>query len=204
MRGTPWLLAMLIGCIRIAEAQTVNVMPASCLRREALDANEYQRRWRFLALGGGYKVWADKDCYPPRLDEAALTKTERAIGYVVSVGGRDMFAVDLDPVWFTRCKKTATPVVGALPVDGATLLNLVQHVISRPELASIDLREIGFAEAAMRDKRVLFALYLGTADRAAYLECFEDLDAAVFRAGQELTNPKSSGTSAVPGTSAVH
>jgi len=38
----------------------------------------------------------------------------------------------------------------------------------------------------MRDKRALFALYLGNADRSVYLECFDDLDAAVERAAQEL------------------
>ena len=36
------------------------------------------------------------------------------------------------------------------------------------------------------DKRALFALYLGNADRSVYLECFDDLDAAVERAAQEL------------------
>jgi len=194
MRGTPWLLAMLVvGWAGAARAEVVNVMPASCLRRDALDFGEYQRRWRFLSLGGGYRVWADKDCYPPRLDDAALAKSERPIGYIVGVGGRDVFVVDFDPLWFTHCKKTAAPVMGSLPVNGETLLALVQHLASLPELASVDLREIGFAEAAMRDKRVLFALYLGTPDRAAYLECFEDLDAAVVRAAQELARGRAPG-----------
>jgi hypothetical protein len=187
MRGTPWLLAMLVaGWVGTARAQVVSVTPASCLRRDALDAAEYQRRWRFLALGDGYRMWADKDCYPPRLDDAALAKTARPIGYIVGIGSRDVFVVDFDPLWFSHCKKTPAPVTGALTVDGGTLLALVQHLASMPEFASLDLREIGFAEAAMRDKRVLFALHLGTADRVAHLECFEDLDAAVARAAEEL------------------
>jgi hypothetical protein len=37
---------------------------------------------------------------------------------------------------------------------------------------------------------VLFALHLGTADRAAHLECFEDLDAALVRAAQELARDR--------------
>jgi hypothetical protein len=38
----------------------------------------------------------------------------------------------------------------------------------------------------MRNQRVLFALYLGTADRSAHLERSEDLDAAWEHAAQEL------------------
>src|ERR1051326_1132929 len=134
MRGMPWLLAMVLGWSGVAWSQAVSVMPATCLRQEALDAAEYQRRWRFLALGGGYKMWSEKDCYPPRLAEPALAKTESAIGYVASVGGRDVFVVNLDPVWFTRCKKTETPVVAALPVDARTLLSLLQHLFLVPQL----------------------------------------------------------------------
>lgn len=38
----------------------------------------------------------------------------------------------------------------------------------------------------MRNKRVRFALYLGTADRPAQLESSEDLDAAWEHGAQEL------------------
>ena len=80
-------------------------------------------------------------------------------------------------------------VTGSVAVTGATQLALHQHLASLPETASLDLREIGFAEARMRDKRVLFALYLATGDRAADLECFEDLDGAIIRAAEELRRP---------------
>ena len=183
------MAAMLLASVATAGAQAVNTMPASCRRQEALDAAEYQRMWRFLALGGGYRMWAEKDCYPYRLDEAALSGSERPIGYIVDIGGRDVFVVDLDPLWFRRCGITATPITGPLRVDGATLASLAGHLASLPSFAALDIREIGFAEAGMRDKRALFALYLGTADRSLYLECFDDLDAAVERAARELARP---------------
>ena len=178
--------AIVLASVATVAAEVVNVMPASCRRRETLDAAEYQRMWRFLPLGGGYRMWADKDCYPYRLAEAALASVERPVGYIVDIGGRDVFVVDLDPVWFRRCTKTATPVTGNIAVDGPTLLSLDRHLASLPSFAALDIREVGFGEAGMRDKRALFALYLGNADRSVYLECFDDLDAAVERAAQEL------------------
>lgn len=145
----------------LAAAQVASVMPASCTKREALDAAEYQRLGRFLALGRGYRQLAEKDCYPSRLDEAALAQTDRPIGHVAAIGEHDVFIADLGPDWFSRCTKTATP----------------------------DLREIGFAEARMPDKTALFAVYLATADRVADVECFENLDDAITRAAEELRRP---------------
>jgi len=173
----------------VAMAEVVSVMPPVCAHRESLDPAEYQHLGRFLALGGPYRQWVDKNCYPARLDDAALAAIDRPIGYVVSIGGNDAFVVDLGPTWFTRCTKTSAPVSGSVAVTGATQLALHQHLASLPETASLDLREIGFAEARMRDKRVLFALYLATGDRAADLECFEDLDGAIIRAAEELRRP---------------
>jgi hypothetical protein len=77
-------------------------------------------------------------------------------------------------------------VTGNIPIDGSTLLALDRHLASLPSFAALDIREVGFGEAGMRDKRALFALYLGSANRSVYLECFDDLDAAVERAAQEL------------------
>jgi hypothetical protein len=189
MRVGLFMAAIMLASIATADAQAVSVMPASCRRRDTLDAAEYQRMWRFLALGGGYRNWADKDCYPYRLAEAALAGVDRPIGYIVDIGGRDVFVVDLDPLWFRRCTKTATPVSGPIAVSGATFAALAGHLASLPSFAALDVREIGFGEAAMRDKRALFALYLGSADRSLYLECFDDLDAAVERAARELGRP---------------
>jgi len=186
MRVGLLVAAIVLGSAAAVAAQVASTMPASCRRRETLDAAEYQRMWRFLVLGGGYRMWADKDCYPYRVDAATLATVDRPIGTIVDVGGRDVFVVDLDPVWFRRCTKTATPVTGAITVDGSTLLALTRHLASLPSFAALDIREIGFGEAGMRDKRALFALYLGTADRSLYLECFDDLDTAVERAAQEL------------------
>src|SRR5689334_5867908 len=64
------MAAIVLASVATAGAQAVNSMPASCRRHDALDAAEYQRMWRFLTLGGGYRMWAEKDCYPYRLDEA--------------------------------------------------------------------------------------------------------------------------------------
>jgi hypothetical protein len=173
----------------LAAAEVASVMPPACTRREALDGAEYQRLGRFVALGGGYRQWAEKDCYPVRLDDEALARIDRPVGYVVTIAGHDAFVVDLGPSWFTRCTKTSTPVAGSIAVDGATLLALTRHLAALPEVASLDIREIGFAEARTRDKRAVFALYLATGDRAADIECFEDLDQAVERAAAELSRP---------------
>jgi hypothetical protein len=164
-------------------------MPAACTKREALDAAEYQRLGPFLALGGGYREWAEKNCDPSRLDDAPLAQTDRPIGYVATIGEHDAFIVDLGPNWFSRCTKTATPVTGSVKVDGATQLALQQHLAGLPETASLDLREIGFAEARMRDQTALFALDLATGDRVADVECFDNLDGAVTRAAEELRRP---------------
>jgi hypothetical protein len=196
MRAPLPILALLLSWLGTAvAADAPSVMPSSCLRREALDAAEYQRLWRFLELGGGYRQWADKDCYPKRLDDAALAAAPRAVGVVVSLAGRDAFVVDLNPTWFRNCTKTATPVAGPLDVDGAMILALAQHLATLPALAAADIREIGFGEAVTRDKHVVFALYLGTGQRSLYLECFDDLDAAVERAADELGRATAHGPS---------
>src|ERR1051325_12064134 len=124
--------AIVLASAAAGAAQVASTMPASCRRRETLDAAEYQRMWRFLVLGGGYRIWADKDCYPYRVDAATLATVDRPIGTIRDVGGRDVFVVDLDPVWFRRCTKTATPVTGAITVDGSTLLALTRHLASLP------------------------------------------------------------------------
>ena len=164
-------------------------MPPSCTKREALDPAEYQRLGRFLTLGGGYRQWSEMNCYPLRLDDDALEKIDRPVGYVATIGPHDVFMVDLGPNWFSRCTKTATPVAGSVPVDGSTQLALHRHLASLAETSSLDIREIGFAEAKMRDKTALFALYLATADRVADVECYENLDNAIARAAEELRRP---------------
>jgi hypothetical protein len=188
MRARLFLTSLLL-LSGIAAADVVSVMPPSCKRREELDPNEYRRLGRFLSLGGGYRQWLEKDCYPQRLDDPALAQIDRPVGYVVTVAGHDAFVVDLGPTWFNHCTNTSTPVSGSVAVDGSTLLALAQHLASMPSAAALDLHEIGFAEARMRDKRAIFALYLATGDRAANLECFEDLDGAVERAIGELSRP---------------
>jgi hypothetical protein len=180
------LLFAIFSLSGVAAAEVASVMPPTCTRRETLDPAEYQRLGRFVALGGPYRQWSEKNCYPIRLDDPALAKVDRPVGYVTTIAGHDVFIVDLGPSWFTRCTKTQTPVSGSVAVDGATELALHQHLATLPEIASLDLREIGFAEARMRDKGALFALYLATGDRAADVECFEDLDGAVTRAAEEL------------------
>ena len=182
----PILLLWMISLSGVATAEVVSVMPPVCAARESMDPAEYQRLGRFLALGGPYRQWVDKNCYPTRLDDTALAAVDRPIGYVAPIGDKDVFVVDLGPTWFTRCTKTPTPVSGPIAVDGATQLALHRHLATLPETRSLDLREIGFAEARMRDKRVLFALYLATGDRAADLACFEDLDGAIVRAAEAL------------------
>src|SRR5262249_25091570 len=123
-----------------------------------LDPAEYQRLGRFLSLGGPYRQWSEKNCYPTRIDDAALEGIDRPVGYVATIGSGEVFIVDLGPNWFSRCTKTATPVTGSVAIDGATELALHRHLATLPETASLDLREIGFAEARMRDKNALFAL----------------------------------------------
>lgn len=161
-------------------------MPQTCIRRAALDPEAYQKVGRFLALGAAYQQWITSDCYPPLLDDDALGGAAAPAGNRVSLGEREAFVVNLDPTWFARCTQTATPVAGSVPVTGAEILGLKAHLLSLADVSSLDLREIGLGEARLRDKRAIFALYLGTADRAAYLECFQDLDGAVERAIHEL------------------
>src|SRR5438445_434000 len=139
--------AIVLASVATVAAEVVNVMPASCRRRETLDAAEYQRMWRFLPLGGGYRMWAEKDCYPYRVAEAALASVERPVGTIVDIGGRDVFVVDLDPVWFRRCTKTATPVTGNIAVDGPTLLFLDPHVAARAGTARAS-RSVDFQGSA--------------------------------------------------------
>ncbi len=87
---------------------------------------------------------------------------------------------------FSRCRRRPEKDCYPQRLDGAKLWALDQHIPSLPEFAALDHRELGFGEAVMRNKRVRFALHLGTADRPAHLECSEDLDAAWEHGAQEL------------------
>lgn len=185
-RAGPWLLAALWSASPVRAAEPVSVLPSACVRRSELPPEQYKTLGRFLALGGGYRQWEAMDCFPRRLDDAALAATDRPAGAIVAFGDAEAFLATIDPVWFGRCTKTATPVAGAVAVDGAKMLALRNHLAELAAARSIDVREIGFAEALLRDRRALFALYLGGVDRNVYLECFEDLDVAVTRALEEL------------------
>src|SRR5437773_12470682 len=111
-------------------------------------------------------MWPEQDCHPHRVAEAALASVERPVGTIVDIGGRDVFVVDLDPVWFRRCTKTATPVTGNIAVDGPTPLSLDRHPASLPPFAPPALRAGGLRPAGMRDQRALSALSLAHAHRA--------------------------------------
>lgn len=182
----PWLLAAMGSVSPVRAAEPVSVMPSACVRRSELPAEQYKSLGRFLALGGGYRQWERMDCFPRRLDDAALAATDQPAGKIVAFGAGEVFVASIDPVWFARCTKTSTPVAGPVAIDGAKMLALRDHLVPLAATRSIDVREIGLAEALLRDRRALFALYLGSADRNVYLECFEDLDAAVTRAFEEL------------------
>ncbi len=189
MAGTG-LLAWLSWSLPAAAAEPVSVLPSPCVRRATLETEQYKKLGRFVALGGGYAQWEQMDCYPTRLDDAALATTDQPVGHVVSFGSGDAFVVGIEPAWFNRCTKAPAPVRSTVAIGGDKLLALKQHLADLPEGRSLDLREIGFAEAELRDSSALFALYLGTPDRNVYLECFEDLDAAVVRAFEELAGSK--------------
>lgn len=180
------MLAGLLATNPAWAAEPVSVLPSPCVRRGSLEPDQYSRLGRFMTLGGGYRQWEEMDCYPARLDDAALAAIDQPTGRVIPFGSGDAFVVGIDPSWFNRCTRTATPVRGALAIDGAKMLALKEHLAGIAAQRSVDIREIGFAEADMRDRRLLFALYVGTAERNVYLECFEDLDAAVVRAFEEL------------------
>jgi hypothetical protein len=186
MRASVATLSILLVC-GDAAAETVSCMPARCVRREVLDPVAYQSLGRFLILGGCYAEWGAKDCYPERLDDAALALAPRPAGYVVSFApGREAFVVDPGTAWLTQCPKMGSVATDEIRVTGAKFLLLKQHLASLPAFASLDIREIGFAEARSREARALFALYVGTERRNVFLQCFEDLDAAVAQAAETL------------------
>ena len=186
MRVLPAIASLVLVCSGAAEAEPVTCMPARCVHRQELDPAGYQSLARFLILGGCYAEWANKDCYPARLDDAALAQTEQPVGYVVGFGGREVFVVDPGTMWLTQCPKTGAIATGTIVVTGAKLLALKEHLAAIPAFASVDIREIGFAEARSREARALFALYLGTDRRNVFLPCFENLDAAVAQAAEAL------------------
>ena len=186
MRVLPAIASLVLGCSAIAEAEPVSCMPARCVRRQELDPAAYQTLARFLILGGCYAQWGSKDCYPVRLDDATLGQTEQPAGAVVSFAGREAFVVDLGTLWLTQCPKTGMIATGTIQVTGAKFLALKEHLEAMPAFASLDVREIGFGEARAREGRALFALYLGTPRRNVFLPCFDNLDAAVFKAAEAL------------------
>lgn len=156
-----------------------------CRNVEAMDPEDLRKLGRFAALPEHFESWRRRNCWPDRLDDARLRTTADPTGAVITVGDRDAFVVGMDPDWITRCPEKPGLRPRLTRVTGADLLAVKQRIAAMPRLQGSDILEIGFGRAEAGSEN-LFALRLGTRDRATRVECFEDFQELVDKAAEAL------------------
>ncbi len=162
-------------------------LPAGCLHRSELAAAEFEKLGRFFVLRGGYDEWTRMDCYPRRVEpsELASSVSSGVLGFVTPLGGGDAYVFDLGETWLQDCARSRGLSADSEPVAGSDLLDLKRAVDASP-LARVDLREVGISKGRLRDGKPLYALNLGTREHSLFLQCYDDLGAAVERAAREI------------------
>jgi hypothetical protein len=165
--------------------------PPPCVPAERLPPGEMERLRRFAALPHGYLEWKERNCFPPRLDDRALSRIVEPAGIVVAIGTHDVLVVDPGRSWAAECAAVGIPGAVPRPVTGSDLLTVLEEIRHRPALASADLREVGLSVARTPDGTQVYALVLGTPRAIVRVQCFEDravlaerAEAALYRAEQ--------------------
>ena len=156
-----------------------------CRKVESVDPEDLRKLGRFAALPEHFESWRRRNCWPDRLDDAKLRTTADPTGAVITVDDRDAFVVGMDPDWIRRCPEKPGLRPRLTRVTGADLFAVKQRIAGTPRLRGSDILEIGFGRAETGEEN-LFALRLGTRDRAARVECFEDFQELVDKAAEAL------------------
>ena len=156
-----------------------------CLKAEEMPVQDLRRLGRFAALPNYFSSWRERNCWPQRLADDRLQKTASPLGTVITVGGRDALVVALDPDWIRRCHEKPGLRPRLVRVTGNDLFAVKERIAAAPALGDRDVLEIGFSRAEAGDMN-LFALYLGTRDRTARVECFDDFRELLDKSAEAL------------------
>ena len=157
-----------------------------CLKAEEMPVQDLRRLGRFAALPNYFSSWRERNCWPQRLEDDRLQKTASPLGTVITVGGRDALVVALDPDWIRRCHEKPGLRPRLVRVTGNDLFAVKERIAASPALGRRDVLEIGFSRAEAGDTN-LFALYLGTRDRTARVECFDDFVELLDKSSEALS-----------------
>jgi hypothetical protein len=156
-----------------------------CLKAEEMPVQDLRRLGRFAALPNYFSSWRERNCWPQRLEDDRLQKTASPLGTVISIGGHDALVVALDPDWIRRCHEKPGLRPRLVRVTGNDLFAVKERIAAAPSLGSRDVLEIGFSRAEAGETN-LFALYLGTRDRTARVECFDDFAELLDKSAEAL------------------
>lgn len=180
------MVQLLIGLLLLvaaapARAQIPEALPPGpvetaafpCRTVTQVPEEELRRLGRFAALPEHFEAWRQRNCWPWILDDERLRTASSALGAVIGVGGHDALVVSIDPDWIRRCPEQRGLRPRLTRVTGADWLAIESRIAAHPGLGALEVLEIGFARAEAGAKN-LFALHLGTRDRATRVECFED------------------------------
>ena len=157
-----------------------------CLKAEEMPVQDLRRLGRFAALPNYFSSWRERNCWPQRLEDDRLQKTASPLGTVITVGGRDALVVALDPDWIRRCHEKPGLRPRLVRVTGNDLYVVKERIAASPSLGRRDVLEIGFSRAEAGETN-LFALYLGTRDRTARVECFDDFAELLDKSSEALS-----------------
>lgn len=190
------LLVLLIVALARAElsleapsAGPVESAMFGCRRVETMSPEEIRGLGRFAALPEHFEPWRERNCWPAVLDDDRLRAAPSAFGAVVTVGGKLALVTGIDPDWILRCPERRGLRPRLARVTGTDLLAVKQRIESSPRLGGQDVLELGFARAEAGDTN-LFALHVGTRERSARVECFDDFQELLEKAADALAGAR--------------
>lgn len=187
---------LLVACLS-ARAQVPTDVPLGpvetsmygCRRVETMDPEELRRLGRFAALPEHFEGWRDRNCWPAVLDDDHLRASPNPFGTVVPVGRGLALVVGIDPDWILRCPARRGLRPRLARVTGSDLAAVKDRIATAPGLAGQDVLELGFSRAEAGDTN-LFALHLGTRERSARVECFDDFQELLGKAAEALVGTR--------------
>jgi hypothetical protein len=160
-----------------------------CRRVETMEVEEVRRLGRFAALPEHFEPWRERNCWPAVLDDDRLQAAPNAYGTVVTIGERLALVTGIDPDWILRCPERRGLRPRLTRVTGSDLLAVKQRIAATPGLGTQDVLELGFSRAEAGDTN-LFALHVGTRERSARIECFDDFQELLDKAADALAGAR--------------
>jgi hypothetical protein len=172
--------------VRLAPVETALF---GCRRVETMEVDEVRRLGRFAALPEHFETWRERNCWPAVLDDDRLRAAPSAYGAVIAIGGRLALVTGIDPDWILRCPERRGLRPRLARVTGSDLLAVKERIEATPGLGSQDVLELGFSRAEAGDTN-LFALHVGTRERSARVECFDEFQELLEKAADALAGAR--------------